>query len=529
MGYFNSTMFAILLIAIIIGVFTQRQLTNNDTKTTLSGDKKHQQQQERHEDSDFSSSLHIQKMVIGDEEETLVVSTNKEMMNSNTTTVEDSLWDTSTDKIDPSLMQGSDECTIERVREEDMTPTRFATEYWRKKPVILLRKEGMNAVAQEMTKKQTLLDNFGDKKIPLAKLESYAFRDEQHGTLRDYILDIQNQATPTNNSTRFAFSSDQFEVGHVYVVPDIMSEIPNLLDPSFQVAIAGSGTGLAFHWHADVWAETLHGARRWLLFPPHTSPPFNPRMTSAEWVRDIRPIIVNAEQSNEHQQHDDNHQKLKHMSSLVKEAFQECTLKQNEAIYVPANWFHATLSLGEAVSITTSYASTFRRDRYQIDHGTSDNSHMLDSFSSQDFVKAMKYADQLRRHRPNSFVPYSWMGVILTMDAKTRHTGSLNDFQKALNLALSVTLKCVELNPYFCPCHVWASRQLKALSSIHHHGHLDMNSMSADDEKIIKQEQWQMLQRAQMHIEMAQQLSSIDDDEMLDPRWQPKYMSAARQ
>jgi hypothetical protein len=155
---------------------------------------------------------------------------------------------------------------------------------------------------------------------------------------------------------------------------------------------------------------------------------------------------------------------------------------------------------------------------------------MLDSFSSQDYVVASKYAEQLRQHRPNSFVPYSWLGVIPTMDAKTRHTGSLQDFQRALKLALSATLKCVELNPYFCPCHVWASRQLKALSSIH--GHLDASSSSnsgADVEKTIKQEQLQMLQRAQMHVEMAERLSSIDDDEMLDPRWQPKYMAAARQ
>ena len=59
--------------------------------------------------------------------------------------------------------------------------------------------------------------------------------------------------------------------------PNVMSSIPNVLDPSFQLAIAGSGTGLAFHWHADVFAETLHGERRWFLFPPHVSPEFNPR------------------------------------------------------------------------------------------------------------------------------------------------------------------------------------------------------------------------------------------------------------
>jgi len=36
-----------------------------------------------------------------------------------------------------------------------------------------------------------------------------------------------------------------------------------------------------------------------------------------------------------------------------------------------------------------------------------------------------------------------------------------------------------------------------------------------------------MLQQAQMHAEMAEKLSSIVDDGILDPRWQPKYMTAA--
>ena len=168
--------------------------------------------------------------------------------------------------VEQSLMDGSDQCTIERIQETDMTPQRFAEEFWRKKPVILLRENGINRVAQRQTQKQALLKKFGNNLIPLAKLESYAFRDEQSGTLKDYIDAISRQDIPSNTS-RFAFSTDQFRVGDHYVVPGVVSDIPNLMDPAFQVAIAGSGTGLAFHWHADVFAETLHGARRWSLFP----------------------------------------------------------------------------------------------------------------------------------------------------------------------------------------------------------------------------------------------------------------------
>lgn len=539
-------MLAIVIIAIIIGIFIQpQQLTTNHTTTTTSsstasaGGEQNRHDDDRHHhhinhnenlskkssntyhDADYSPSknVHAESKQGGDSDEKI------SMMHPIDAPADEQQhsWNTSTDLMDPSLTQGSDQCTIEQIREEDMTSKRFATEYWRRKPVILLRKNETNIVAQRMTLKHVLLEKFGEKQIPLAKLESYAFRDEQYGTLRDYINNIHKQGIP-NNTTRFAFSSDQFqEVGDVYIVPNTMSEIHNLLHPSFQVAIAGSGTGLSFHWHGDVWAETLHGARRWLLFPPHTSPPFNPRMTSAEWIREIRPKLFR-----EANQQQANNEELKHISA-IKLAFQECTLKQNEAIYVPAEWFHATLSLGEAVSITTSYASTFRRDRYHMKHGTSDHAHMIDSFGSQDFVKAHKYAEQLRQYRPNSFVPYGWLGVILTMDAKTQHVGSLTEFQNAVKLAHSATLKCIELNPYYCPCHVWANRQLKALIALQEQFH---SSEDTDKKKITssgsnQQLLLQMLQQAQMHAEMAEKLSSIVDDEILDPRWQPKYMTAA--
>lgn len=437
------------------------------------------------------------------------------------------LWDATSSvgvgAVDPALILGSDVCTIERIHETEMTATQFKDEYWRQKPVILIRNNDTNAAAQQMTTKKALLDKFGDEKIPLAKLESYAFRDEQSGTLKDYLNAMGYQHGMPDNMSRFAFSSDQFHVGSVYVIPNTaMSEVPNLLDPSFQLAIAGPGTGLAFHWHTDVWAETLHGTRRWFLFPPHTSPPFNPRMTSAQWVQDIYPKVLATASTDNY-----NETQLLH----VKEALQECLLKQNEAIYVPADWFHATLSLGEAVSLTTSYASTFRRDRYHIHHGTSDNANMLDAFTNHDFEKASYYAEKLTQHRPYSFVPYSWLGVVRTMGAREQHTGSLSEFQRAIHLALSATLKCIDLNPYFCPCHVWASRQLKALAATYHAfmTDTDFNTMkSKTTTSDMKQEQLRLLQQAQIHVEMAAKLSSVNDDELLDPRWQPKSMNAAR-
>jgi hypothetical protein len=68
--------------------------------------------------------------------------------------------------VDNNLKE-QDRCTIQRVREVDLTAEAFASEYWRKKPVILMREKGLQSVAQLHTEKEKLkeklLTNFGDK------------------------------------------------------------------------------------------------------------------------------------------------------------------------------------------------------------------------------------------------------------------------------------------------------------------------------------------------------------------------------
>jgi len=400
--------------------------------------------------------------------------------------------------VDSSLMQGYERCNIEKLRENDMTPSRFYEEFWRNKPVILLREENLNKVAQSMTQKETLLNDFANASIPLAKMESYAYRDEQSGLLKDYIDKMSQEEIPSRAS-QFAFSTDRFGIGKVYAVPRILSSIPNLLDPSFQIAIAGSGSGLAFHWHGDVFAETLHGSRRWFLFAPHTSPQFNPRSTSADWVRSIRSSLFTDQNET---------------PTNIPQNLQECTMKQNEVIYVPADWFHSTLSLGEAVSITTSFASTYRQDRYAMDNGTSDNAKMLDAFSKRDYMRAIHYAKKVIQHRTNNFAPYSWLGLLQTMDAMEHHTETTDAFRVALQVAHQSTSQCIKLNPHFCPCHVWATRQLMALSFTF-----------KDENPSIEQS---LVKQAQYHTRMAEKLSSTEDDEMLDPGFQPKVMKEER-
>jgi Cupin-like domain len=398
---------------------------------------------------------------------------------------------------------GKDRCTIERINEESISYETFVSDYWRQKPLILLRSPETNRKAHQYTTKQNMMDTFASRSVPIAGVEAYAFREERTQLFTDYLAQLSSEQMPSANAkaknVTFNFGMDPYGVGDVYTVPFLLNDAPktdnddkNMYSSAhhiqrswhFQVAVAGSGVGLPFHWHGDVFAEVLHGQRRWFLFPPNNSPQFNPRTTSAQWFRDIyRPY---------------------HESSALPNALLECTMRPDEALYVPADWFHATLSLGEAVSITTSFAQQYRQDRYSIPQsGSTDHSYMLDALEQRDFPKALRHAHNLiETYRTQSFVPYSWLGVIYTLQAPTLQSEA--NIRSTLEKATAAMERCIELNPYYAPCYVWYSRQLMTLSYV------------LPD----RQENYQ--QRAARAKQMAAELSFEADDELLDPRWQPK-------
>jgi hypothetical protein len=48
-----------------------------------------------------------------------------------------------------------------------------------------------------------------------------------------------------------------------------------------------------FHTHGGVFAEVLHGRKRWFLAAPEKKPLFHPDETSYFWVRQLFPMIAN--------------------------------------------------------------------------------------------------------------------------------------------------------------------------------------------------------------------------------------------
>jgi len=102
------------------------------------------------------------------------------------------------------------------------------------------------------------------------------------------------------------------------------------LDASLSWGIAGSGTGVPFHRHGAVFNEVIYGYKRWFLYPPDVEPHFDGKQTTLHWLKSFYSS-----------------------PTFSPEFLQECVLGPNEVLYVPDDWWHATLNVGQTVNIAT--------------------------------------------------------------------------------------------------------------------------------------------------------------------------------
>uniref|UniRef100_A0A8C5UA66 JmjC domain-containing protein n=1 Tax=Malurus cyaneus samueli TaxID=2593467 RepID=A0A8C5UA66_9PASS len=99
--------------------------------------------------------------------------------------------------------------------------------------------------------------------------------------------------------------------------------------PAYSFGIAGSGSGVPFHWHGPGFSEVIFGRKRWFLYPPDKIPHFHPNETTLAWLQHTYPTLPPAQRP------------------------LECTLRPGEVLYFPDRWWHATLNLDTSVFIST--------------------------------------------------------------------------------------------------------------------------------------------------------------------------------
>ena len=80
-----------------------------------------------------------------------------------------------------------------------------------------------------------------------------------------------------------------------------------------------------------MYADSILGAKRWWVSPPHLEPRFEGNATQLAWA---------AGRGQEEE---------------AAEGVLACTARAGEAIYIPSNWWHATLNLQDYNAFTSVF------------------------------------------------------------------------------------------------------------------------------------------------------------------------------
>ncbi|XP_059572558.1 jmjC domain-containing protein 8 isoform X3 [Alligator mississippiensis] len=220
-------------------------------------------------------------------------------------------------------------CTVERA-DAALSYARFVERFAFSRPVVI-RGLTDNAAFRALCTRDRLLAAFGQRRVRLSTANTYSYRkvDMPFQEYVEHLLEPQDLDL-LGSDTLYFFGDNNFtEWGSLfqkYVPPPF--RLPGTTS-AYSFGIAGSGSGVPFHWHGPGFSEVIFGRKRWFLYPPEHTPEFHPNRTTLSWLLDTYP-------------------------RLPPEARPlECTIRPGEVLYFPARWWHATLNLDTSVFIST--------------------------------------------------------------------------------------------------------------------------------------------------------------------------------
>ena len=160
----------------------------------------------------------------------------------------------------------SPRCTLRRVPLYDVSKERFREEFYDKEPVVLVAPLNRSQPFADLTQRNVLLKCFGEHTITLSTANQHSYRKTQT-TLRDYFtrhLRPQNLSV-AGDETLYWFGDhnpgDFDAFWQQYHRPT--EQLLDAAHQSLSFGIAATGTGVPLHTHGPVFAETLHGKKRW--------------------------------------------------------------------------------------------------------------------------------------------------------------------------------------------------------------------------------------------------------------------------
>jgi len=236
-------------------------------------------------------------------------------------------------------------CNIRRV-DLPRDASRLRSSSVLKRPVIFRRPDGAggNAAARRATERHRLVEAHGGDTVVLSSANTYSY-DKRRVPLAHYLEEGreymgQHTAESLANETWYMFGDNDHggwgDVFDAYAQPPYYQEHELLsgFETALSFGIGGSGTGVPFHVHGGGFSEVLWGRKRWFLTQEGVVPRFDPNRTTLYWLQYDYDKTVPA-----------------NLSFL--QGVYDCVIGPGEVLWFPANWYHATLNIGQTVFMST--------------------------------------------------------------------------------------------------------------------------------------------------------------------------------
>ena len=170
--------------------------------------------------------------------------------------------------------------------------------------------------------------------VPNAQANTHSY-DKKTTSLRDYLATSMAPRSMADvaSSTFYHFGDNNYSswvnfTDHYWRPPYNYGR-----EPFFSFGIGGSGSGVPFHTHGAVFAEVLHGAKRWFITAPGHKPVFDPNETSFRWLHYHYPAAG--------------------AGAAGRPPMFDCVLYPGEVLFIDTQYWHSTLNIGDTVFIST--------------------------------------------------------------------------------------------------------------------------------------------------------------------------------
>ena len=264
---------------------------------------------------------------------------------------------------DPLVLQAlnTSRCTVERLSASQLNPQRFEVEFRGQKPVVI---EGLTGVggdsprwpAYERWQKASLLQKFGERMVTFREHTDAGRQRQAAGnggtrrlSLAAYVSqNFDRSSLPVDaplshlSDVTYQFDRDFLqasapELSEDFVTPDHFTNnsADAQVDSLFFLGAPGSGVG--FHRHGEAWNAVVFGRKRWFLYPPTTQSSllgidFDLDLDGLGWYRRYLPLLEGTP-----------------LAPL------ECITGPGEVLYLPGDWYHATLNVADTIGIAVNH------------------------------------------------------------------------------------------------------------------------------------------------------------------------------